>query len=92
MSKKESNASKLDGIYRSVFNGPNGRLILNDMMVNAGVFRSSYVEGDSHGTSYNEGRRSLVLDIIHLLKMEQSSDFYQQAADMQEDFNNTFTE
>ncbi len=79
-------------MYRAVFNSAHGRFVLNDMMVNAGFFRSSYVEGDAHGTSYQEGRRSLVLDIMHILKMQDQEDFYQKSADMQEDFNKEFTE
>ena len=91
-SKKEvDQAEKLRSMYKAVFNSPAGRIVLNDMMVNAGFFRSSYQQKDAHGTSYFEGRRSLVLDIINLLSLEKSKDFLQDTSDMQESFNKQFS-
>ena len=87
---KESAQKKLIGIYKAVFSGPNGRLVLHDLMVSTGYFRSGYVQGDSHGTSYNEGRRSVILDIIQKLNIQDDS-FLDKAIERQGDFNNEFS-
>lgn len=90
-SKKEiTPEEKLVGAYKALFKGPNGRIVLHDLMVSTGYFRNGYVKGDPHGTSFNEGRRSVILDIIHKLNI-QDENFLDDSIQRQEDYNKEFS-
>lgn len=41
-----------------------GRRLAYRLLSNAGVFRTTFVPGDPHGTSFNEGQRSLGLWLL----------------------------
>lgn len=55
--------------YQRTFSTAHGRRVLRRMMKECGCMEPSFIEGDPSGTSYNEGRRSAVLDICNRLKM-----------------------
>jgi hypothetical protein len=54
--------------YHTVFDSPDGKLVLTDMLQAGGLLESSMVGGDAHMTHYREGRRSMALDLIHKLR------------------------
>lgn len=54
--------------YHDVFAGPGGDLVLNDLMRAGGVLETSFVPGEPDSTSYNEGRRSMVLHVLDILR------------------------
>lgn len=56
--------------YKAVFGTPQGKRVLQDLMAKGGLLQSNYVPGDSHGTAYNEGARSLVLHIFEILRID----------------------
>ena len=69
--KKETSLDKdkrkLERYYsdvRSIIKLPEGRRIWWKSMCESGVFRRSY-NGDTLGTMFNEGRRSLGLDLLN---------------------------
>lgn len=41
-------------------------MVLADIAARGGLWKSSHVPGDPHSTAYNEGRRSLALEIVEL--------------------------
>lgn len=49
--------------YQKVFETPEGRRVLAHIMRVGGVTKSSFVAGDPHMTSLNEGKRWLALSI-----------------------------
>lgn len=50
--------------YQDVFSSGAGQKVLWDLMKNNGMLSDNFCIGDSHATSYNEGRRSVVLYIL----------------------------
>ena len=56
-------------LYKEVFGTNSGKLVLADMMKRFGVFRNSYRHDDPHGTSYCEGQRSVVLDLLRHMNL-----------------------
>lgn len=59
-------ALALHRAYKTAFCGPEGELVLRDLEARGFVNRSGFVE-DPCRTAFNEGRRSLVLHIQHML-------------------------
>ncbi len=50
--------------YKTVFKSEEGRRVLWDLMKQASMISTSYVQGDPHSTSFNEGTRSVCLHIL----------------------------
>jgi hypothetical protein len=59
----EETKGNIVALYKQVFNSPNGKLVFQDLCTRFGMFHSSYAAGDPHGTSFNEGQRSVMLYI-----------------------------
>lgn len=55
--------------YQSVFGSPEGKRVLMDLAKKTGFLETNYVPNDPHGTSYNEGARSIVLHIFKTMKL-----------------------
>lgn len=71
----ELNAQKdLDVVraYKNVFKGQGGPRVLHDLMKSCSFIRSTY-SGDPVQMAHNEGRRSVVLDIIKMLGRDEAS-------------------
>jgi len=70
-SDKERKQKKLNTAYKRVFSSEHGEIVLEDLMLSAGIISgSSYVQGDSHQTSFNEGRREIVNRIIETINID----------------------
>lgn len=54
--------------YAIVFDSPEGKRVLSDLMKRCGVLSPTFVVGDSHLTSFNEGKRNVALYIVGNLK------------------------
>lgn len=65
---KRSLANILD--YKDTFATEKGKKVLWDLMKQSGMLTRSFVEGDSHGTAYNEGARSLCLYILDKINID----------------------
>ena len=68
MAKKRT-VPELRNAYRSVFSGPDGAIVLEDILKFCGMGDSSVVLGDSHGTAENEGKRRIALRIVKFINM-----------------------
>ena len=53
--------------YSRVFGSPDGQLVLVDLIKKAGVLEATHEPGMA---DYNNGRRSLALDIMAMLRMD----------------------
>lgn len=64
-------AAKVNKAYKRLFTSEDGETVLHDLMVSAGVISNlSYVQGDSHQTAFNEGRREIVNRIIETINID----------------------
>ena len=69
--KRLDKAARVNTAYKRVFSSEEGELVLHDLMVSAGIIANlSYVQGDSHQTSFNEGRREIVNRIIESINID----------------------
>ena len=53
--------------YRTIFEGPQGERVLTDLCHRHGIFDPCHVPGDPYSTAYNDGRRSVVVDLLRYL-------------------------
>ena len=53
--------------YRTIFKGPQGERVLADLCHRHGIFDPCHVPGDPYTTAYNDGRRSVVVDLLRYL-------------------------
>lgn len=58
--------------YRAVFETPEGAIVLQDILREAGLLSSSVVEGDAYATHRKEGRREIALHIVDMLSWSES--------------------
>ena len=71
ISKRIDKASRVNTAYKRVFSSEEGQTVLHDLMVSARIISgSSYVPGDPHQTSFNEGRREIVNRIIETVNID----------------------
>ena len=61
-------AGRVAASYRDLFDGsnPSSRDVLADLSLYCGFERNSFVAGDPHLTSFNEGMRSVYLHILEM--------------------------
>lgn len=59
--------------YRKVFNSPEGAKVLADLCQRHFIFSTTHVPGDSVASAFQEGRRSVVMDLIKYLKIDLES-------------------
>lgn len=57
--RKKSREDQWAADLRQIMQEQWGRRFVFEFLTRCGVFRQSYVEGDTHGTTFNEGRRSI---------------------------------
>lgn len=57
--------------YQVVFKSSHGTRVLSDLCHRHGIFDACHVPQDSHSTAYNDGRRSVIVDILRYLKTDQ---------------------
>ena len=67
---KELSHPELCAVYQKVFDTVLGKTVLEDLNRSYGD-RSSFVHGDSHGTSFKEGQRDVYLTILAMLEERQ---------------------
>ena len=72
-SKSKVEADKeIDKKYLRVFDGGDGRIVLNDMMIRHNVFSTTYSDAeDSRAHAFREGKRAVVMDIMNLINMSE---------------------
>lgn len=62
--------AELHASYVRVFSTPDGERILRHILKQGGASKSSFVEGDPHKTSFNEGKRALALGIARFANLD----------------------
>ena len=55
-------------LYQAVLNAPDGQRMLAHFLNMAGLLKTSQVDGDPFRTAWNEGRRSVALEVLELLR------------------------
>ena len=65
-----STPDALRGLYRQVFNTPEGKKILADLQMRCWIDRPTYASQDTHETAFREGQRSVVLSITNMLRQD----------------------
>ncbi len=73
---------KLQEQYKKVFETKDGQAVLGHICKTGFVLDSTYVPGDPHGSSHNEGMRRLALSILKFLK-KKPEDFSQMLEQME---------
>lgn len=64
-------AKRVNTAYKKTFSSEYGQIVLQDLMLAAGIISgSSFVPGDPHQTSFNEGRREIVNRIIESINID----------------------
>lgn len=68
LGKLETNSA-----YKRLFDqsNPDARAVLKDLMRVSGFGRTTFVIGDPHKTSFNEGQRAIVLGILRQISKDQ---------------------
>ncbi len=67
--KVAKNSIKRIQAYQSVFSGPEGELVLEDLIKTHHLLGSTF-DGDTTKTVFREGERNVVLRILKILKMD----------------------
>lgn len=69
--EKLEKSKKILSQYKKVFNTPDGRAVLHDLMRgNYMIWTSPHVIGDDASTFKNVGKQELVKSILHILKID----------------------
>jgi hypothetical protein len=76
-SGQESEQYKFAKMYADCFSTEAGRLILKDLKRKYHFLESSFVQGDSYLTSFFEGQRSVVLEILSMLQSSEHPEIFQ---------------
>ncbi len=56
--------------YRTVFDSPQGRKVLADLCQRHFVFNSTHIPNDPYTSAFQDGRRSVVVDILRYVKID----------------------
>lgn len=66
--KKRNSSVKLIAQYQELFKTDDGKVVLQDLLKETGVFHSSYSD-EPYAMAFNEGKRSVGLRLMKVLKM-----------------------
>lgn len=61
---------RVTSAYKSVFESPEGEVVLAHLCKNCHVFDPTFVQGDPNQTFLNEGGRRVVLSILKMLNTD----------------------
>jgi len=57
--------------YHDVFDSEVGRYVLGDLLRRSGCYEGSYIQGDTHGTAFQEGQRAMGLYVANLVNLDE---------------------
>lgn len=60
----EHEALRIQNAYKEVFGSPLGKVVLEHLFANLKMDQTTFVEGDPYTSAYNEGRRSVYMEIL----------------------------
>ena len=83
----ESKPDPIELDYQTVFRSEQGKCVLRDLMTKCSIWDSTFDE-NTLAMAYNEGRRSVVLGIMQMIKtkMEQPIEYADEATQAEEDY------
>ncbi len=61
---------KMQDTYIDVFLSPQGKVVLEHMFIHLGMHDTTWVAGDSHTSAWNEGRRSVFMEILRTINVD----------------------
>lgn len=67
---------ELHKAYSALFRSAEGKLVFQDLMKRGSMEGTSFTPGESHTTAFNEGRRSIVLHVIFMSRVENFMHLY----------------
>lgn len=70
--------------YHEVFATSGGKILLKNLMITCGLYRVG-ISGDPLANAYNEGRRSVVIDILKVLNLTEE-EVSQKVNELNEEF------
>ena len=60
----------LQSTYIDVFLSPKGKVVLEHMFKQLGMDNTTLVAGDPYSSAYNEGRRSVYMEILRIINVD----------------------
>jgi hypothetical protein len=57
--------------YKACFQNPSGERVLHDLSRNFGMFSTTFTPNEPHTSAFREGQRSVVVQILSVLKTDQ---------------------
>ncbi len=57
-------------MYKQVFTTDSGKKVLQDLEARSNYRNTTYVQNDSNGTAFEEGKRTVYLHILNMLEEE----------------------
>lgn len=69
MKKKEQQEINKIDCYKVIFNGEKGKIVLRDLLRNCGFFTGTFNADHAH-MAFEEGRRSVIMDILRILQID----------------------
>ena len=82
---------RLAAAYHAVFGTTEGAIVLRDLLSLGGMLETSHTPGDTAHTAFQEGRRSLALEIVNRLRWTET-ELHTLAAERTTDRLNTLQE
>jgi len=76
-SGQESEQYRFAKLYADCFSTESGKFVLKDLKRKNHFLDSCFVQGDSHTTSFQEGQRSSVLDILTILRASEHPEIFE---------------
>lgn len=81
---------QVDGDYQHVFGSEEGERVLRDLMKGACIWGESSYDPNPYATAYNEGRRSIILQILeHMRRKWTPQEFADELTQAQRDYAST---
>ncbi len=62
--------TELQGTYIDVFLSPKGKVVLEHMFNQLGMGNTTMVANDPYSSAYNEGRRSVYMEILRIINVD----------------------
>lgn len=76
-SGQETEQYKLAKLYANCFSTEAGKFVLKNMKQKYHFLGSSFVMGDSNVSSFNEGQRSVILEILFILRSSEHPEIFE---------------
>ena len=69
--KEQISEVELNQAYRETFASKSGSLVLRHLVREHGLLRQAFVDGDSHATSFNDGGRNVIIQLLRRIHTDE---------------------